>query len=103
LMNVIIHCLNAWFVFLIVSFICKNTKLSLLTALIFAIHPIHVEAVTPVYNRMGLQGTFFCLTSFLFFIKSFEFKKTRNLVMSLLLFMAALLSKEDTIILPLLF
>lgn len=101
LTNILIHFLNAVLLFHILCLISKQWKLSLLAALFFTVHPIHVEAVTPVLNRMGIQSAFFILSSWLCFIQSRELKDKRLLWGSLGLFFFGLLSKEDAVVLPL--
>ena len=58
------------FVFLIIKQIIKNLWIPLLLSLIFAVHPIHVESVAPVFNYMGILALFFALSLFWAFIKS---------------------------------
>jgi len=103
LTNVLIHFLNSIFVFLLIFEIAKNQKMAFLAAALFAVHPLHVEAVAPVYNRMGIQGTFFVLSALWLFIKSENFSNGKFLWGSLSLFILGLLSKEDTIVLPLIY
>ena len=103
LTNIFIHLFNSILVFLMIFEISRNTKLSFIASILFSVHPVHVEAVTPIYNRMGIQGTLFVLTALLLFIKSRDFKNETLLMISLFVFFSGLLSKEDTIVLPLIF
>lgn len=70
LTSVLIHFLNTFLVYLLLARLSQNRSISFLASLIFAVHPIHVEAVAPAYNSMGLLASFFSLTSFLAFIKA---------------------------------
>lgn len=103
LTNILIHFLNCLLVFLILFEVSQNQKVSLLTSALFAVYPIHVEAVTPVYNRMGIQVALFMLASFLLFMKSKGCERKSFLFGALILFFLALLSKEEALTLPLLF
>lgn len=118
LTTVLIHLFNTFFVFLIIRKISKNVALAFLTACLFAVHPVHVEAVAPVFNYMGILATFFSLASFLSFIKSYEERKLlatleagrqrrpRSLMwfaLSVFLFFCAVFSKEEAIVLPAVF
>ena len=97
--NVILHLLCCVMVFLVLSNITSRT-VSLLSALLFAAHPVHTEAVAWVACRMELLFTFFILVSFLIFIKIREDRIWT--AASCASFAAALLSKETAIVLPLL-
>ncbi|MFH1359559.1 MAG: tetratricopeptide repeat protein [Candidatus Omnitrophota bacterium] len=102
LTNLIVHALNCIIIFLILCKICQDEMLSFLVSLLFAIHPIHVEAVTPIFNRMGIQVAFFMLWGFLLFIFSENCRKKSFLLSALACFILALLSKENAVVLPLL-
>lgn len=103
LTNVLIHLANSIFVFFILLKISPNRTLSLLTALFFAVHPVHVEAVVPVYNRMGLQAALSLLAAFLSFLSMENSRRTGWLAAGLIFLLLGLFSKEDVIILPLVF
>ncbi len=103
LMNLLLHLLNAFFVFLIVGAMAQDRRVAFLAGLLFAIHPIHVEAVAPIFNYMGLLASCFALASFYMFIKSEGMRKVPATIASLGLFSLGLFSKEEVIILPVLF
>ncbi|MDD3374783.1 MAG: tetratricopeptide repeat protein [Candidatus Omnitrophica bacterium] len=100
LMSVIIHLLNCFFVFLIIKQIAKNFWISFLSSLIFAVHPIHVEAVAPIFNYMGILASFFALFSFWAFVKSDSMRNLKYVILSVVLFLFSVFSKEEAIILP---
>ncbi len=71
-----------------------NNVAALLSALIFAIHPIHTEVVANVKSRDEILSMLFIALTF---IKSFSYRathKTSDLVLACLCFFLALLSKE---------
>ncbi len=103
LINVLVHLLNCLFVLLIAREITRNEKVGFLTSILFCIHPIHVEAVTPIFNRMGLQAALFMFASLYCFIWARKSSKPYLLVLVFLFFAAGLLSKEEAIVLPLIF
>lgn len=78
LLNLIIHTINTIIVFYIVRKIHKNDILSLLGAIIFAIHPIQVESVAWVSEARGLLSAAFGLLAFLIYLESTE-KNQRNI------------------------
>lgn len=76
----------------------ENIIASSFGALIFALHPLHIGTVTIVSSRSSTLMSMFFLASLLFYTKSKENKKM--LLLSFLMFILALLSKEDAIMLP---
>ena len=76
--------------------------LALAAALIFAVHPIHVEAVAWVSGIMDLLYSMFFLLSFYFYIGSKPGWNTHRAV-SLTCFFLAALSKETALTLPIMF
>jgi protein O-mannosyl-transferase len=79
--------------------------LSITIASLFALHPLHTEAITYLSGRASGIGGFFFLLSLLFFIMGSEQGRNLNIPLfyslSLLAFGLALLSKETTLTFPL--
>jgi tetratricopeptide (TPR) repeat protein len=63
--NVVIHALNAACLFLLFTSLTGQMLPSAMVALIFAVHPLHVESVTWVSERKDVLSTFFALLSLL--------------------------------------
>jgi len=101
--NVLIHFVNVLLVYLLVLKVSKEKTVALWTGLLFAVHPIHVEAVTPIYNRMGIQTAMFMLSSLVCFVYAEKFQKGPLLAAALGFLAAALFSKEEAVVLPVLF
>jgi len=107
--NIFIHSLNSFCVFLIAFLLINRTQLSikgiwglaLFSGFIFLILPSHTEAVAWISGRTDLIATFFCLSSFCTYLLYKHYSKISHLLISLLLFMSALLSKESVITYPL--
>ena len=116
LTNLLFHFLSSVTVlFIVFKTVSKNTQweskavlgLSVTTALLFALNPLHTEAVTYLSGRASGIGGFFYLLALLFFIIGSE--KNRNptttvplfYFLTLLAFGFALLSKETTLTFPL--
>jgi len=80
---------------------CRS--LSFITSLLFALHPIHTEAVAWSSGLPDLSYTLFCLLSFLLYIKSSEEKKIFNInyIGSVIIYFIATLCKEPALTLPL--
>ncbi len=103
LISVLLHLANVLLVFLIFQEICRNRFSGLIAAFFFAVHPIHVEAVTPVYNYMGLLAAFFAMASFWVFLKSEGMGRKIYLIWSFVFYAASIFSKENALILPAIF
>ncbi len=101
--NLILHLFNTLLVFFIFMLITKkNFNISLITALIFACHPMHVESVAWVSARKDTLYTIFFLASILTYIKAHEAKSKGVLIysISVILFLFACLSKSMAVTLP---
>jgi protein O-mannosyl-transferase len=78
----------------------QTRKIAFLTALLFAVHPLHVEAVSFITGRNVLLSGLFFFGSTLFFARYLANGGARFYVASFLLFPLALFSKATAIILP---
>jgi len=95
--NVAFHVFNVILVDKLVYELTRKKNLSLCTAFLFALHPLHVGAVVYISGRTELVYCFFVLLSIIFFIKNIRESKGRYFVLSLCFFTCALFSKETTI------
>ena len=127
LTNIILHGLNTLLVFLLVTqlmLIAKKLNLTPLsshlfhsasvqslivasvTALLFGVHPLHVESVAWVAERKDLLCAFFfllTLCSYLFYTSSIDIKNRRAWITAcMVLASAALMAKPMAVTLPLL-
>jgi protein O-mannosyl-transferase len=109
LTNVIFHIANSLLVFLLLKSMTRRVLLSAIAGALFAWHPLHVESVAWVSERKDVLSTFFfLLTLFSYFryVKErekcppFPNKASRYYLLSLLLFMLALASKQMVVTLP---
>ncbi|MEI8175677.1 MAG: tetratricopeptide repeat protein [Candidatus Omnitrophota bacterium] len=100
LTNLLLHLMNTALVFFFVRHLCRDERVGLLTALLFAVHPVNVEAVTYIAGRADPLSTFFILAGFLTFTRFRSSGKKKFLAWSLVCFALALLSKESAVIFP---
>lgn len=103
--NLIIHILNGLLVFYFIWLLTGQQWVAFITALLFAIHPMHVESVSWVSERKDVLYTFFSLATlctYLFFLKN-EKRKQLFYVLTLVLFLLALLSKAMAVSIALVF
>ncbi|MGD0651500.1 MAG: tetratricopeptide repeat protein [Verrucomicrobiia bacterium] len=99
--NVLLHALNAVLIGLVLS--RMEVPGAWLAALLFAVHPVHVESVTWVTELKNVLSGFFFLSALLAFLRFHQRAEHRwwFYAFSLLLFVCALLSKTSTVALPL--
>ncbi|MBU2081828.1 tetratricopeptide repeat protein [Patescibacteria group bacterium] len=91
--NISLHIANAVLLFFILFRLFKNNWLAFFTALIFLVHPLQTEAITPATGTADPLWFFFALLSIVFFLKKYRF-------LSLASFVFALISKEIAIVTP---
>jgi tetratricopeptide (TPR) repeat protein len=101
---ILLHLVATGLSYLFARAILKNRAGSLLAALLFGIHPVHTEAVAWISGVPEPLNTVFFLGSFLCYLRLRADASHRRLWLagSLVLFAAALLSKETAAVLPIL-
>lgn len=77
-----------------------NARSALVTAALFALHPMHVESVAWISERKDVLYTAFFLGSLLMYLRHASTGRIRDLAGSLLLFILSLLSKGQAVVLP---
>jgi len=100
--NVALHILAALCVFWFVQILFENPLLSLLTAAFFVVHPIHTEAVSYISGRSDPMALCLMLLTFIFYINCTDINKFRTCLIIGVSYALALLSRETTLILPVL-
>src|SRR6186713_593873 len=102
LVNYLFHIANTLLVFYFIWNISgKNKFIAAFVALVFGIHPMHVESVAWVAERKDVLYTFFFLLSLIQYWIFLTKAKKNNLVFCFLFFVLSLLSKPAAIVLPL--
>ncbi len=99
LTNGVLHTLNVILIWLLL--VRLRVPGAWFAALIFAIHPVHVESVTWITERKNVLSVFFYLCAFLAYERFHREREGKFYAASLGLFIAALLSKSIAISLPL--
>jgi len=96
IINIIIHAAN---VCLLYFFIRRwvSTAAAAIAATIFAVHPLAAEPINYISARSSLLVTAFMLGSILLYIRYLEAGKLWRLLLSLILFVFGMLSKENGI------
>lgn len=98
MVNVAMHAANAMLVYMV--FTRLRLRGALAAALIFALHPVHVESVAWVSERKNVLSGLFYLSSFLFYLGFDDGRGRKYYGLSLSLYVLALLSKTVTATLP---
>lgn len=99
LSNIIMHTLIVIFVFVILQKLEINRVSAFFIAMIFSVHPIHCEVVALISARNELLSSIFMLLSFYAYISDVKYIYLKVTV-SAVLFLFALLSKENAIFFP---
>lgn len=100
LTNVGLHGLNAALLTVIVALLTGRTRVALLCGLLFAVHPLHTEAVAWASGRKDLLSTAFFFGAWISFLRFQHSGAKRTYWLSVLLHLAGMLSKVMTATLP---
>ncbi|PIR49072.1 hypothetical protein COU80_01520 [Candidatus Peregrinibacteria bacterium CG10_big_fil_rev_8_21_14_0_10_55_24] len=95
--NVLLHALNALCAGGLLLLCTRNRWMAVAGAALFAVHPLHTEAVAWIAGRKDLLSAFFFLLAFITYARTRGWK---GYTLSLLLFLCALLSKVMALTLP---
>lgn len=99
--NLLFHLLNTVLVFFFLYQLSRGKVLVAgLAALLFGIHPMHVESVAWISARKDLLYCFFFLLSCISYLRYSETNKYSWLLLSFILFIASCLSKAMAVPLP---
>ena len=100
LSNVLVHALVTMLVFSTAVRLTRDNRLAFVAALFFALHPVHVENVAWISCSSETLLALAMLGAFVSWLKSREQRSRCWLVLSVLLYAAAVLEKEPGIVLP---
>ena len=98
--NFIIHLLNAGLVYFFIYWLCNNMTIAFITALLFSIHPMHVESVAWVAERKDVLYTFFYFLSLCLYIQYVKNKRTIFYLFVFVAYLLSILSKGVAVTLP---
>ncbi len=107
LTNLLLHAANVILVYLFAYSLLGEFWIASLSALLFSLHPVQSEAVNAISYREDILIAFFLLPAFLIFLKISnssinEIRWWTFYILSLLLYLLALFSKEMAVTFPLL-
>lgn len=98
--NLLLHLIAVATVYFFTCALVARPAVAFIAALIFALHPVHIEAVSWIASRADLIGLIFANLSLLAYVR---FKKGRSfpfLVLSLFFAFVSYLGKETMVFLP---
>ncbi len=98
--NILLHCANSLVVYLLARRISCDDEtpvIPLLAALLFALHPVNVEAVAWIAGRTDPLITLFVLSATYFLLRWIDQPQWQDMTVALFLFGAALLTKETAL------
>jgi len=99
--NVIWHLLNTLLVFFLVGKLLPNRAgVSFFVALLFAIHPMHIESVAWISSRKDVLYTFFYLSALIAYIQYLNTEAKKYLFITFFAAIISFLSKPAAITLP---
>lgn len=100
LTNAFLHSLCSLLVYVIAARLLEDANAAFTAGAIFAVHPIHAEAVAWIAGRADLLAALFTFASFYLYVTFRESGNRLRLAFSLLSCVLSLLSKEAAISLP---
>ena len=110
--NILIHAINSVLVYAIARLLAdlwlpreRGPVFAVVAGLVFAVHPLHSEAVAYVWGRSSSLSTAFCLASILFVVTGHRTSSERARILwlggAMIAGLLAWKTKEDVITLPL--
>ncbi|RJQ60496.1 MAG: hypothetical protein C4530_07405 [Desulfobacteraceae bacterium] len=100
LFNIFFHSLSTITVFYIARILLGNLYSSLAASLLFAVHPVHTEAVAWINGRNNAMAGFFYFLAFYYYVKHRNHGNRGAIVVSLIAFTCSLFSKEYALTFP---
>ncbi len=101
--NVAIHGLNSVLVYCLALAMLRNWSAALVVALLFLVHPLHVESVAWIAERKDVLCGFFFLLALLAYLRYANRPGIRAYLWVVTAFILALLSKPMAVTLPIVF
>lgn len=102
LTNILLHVVNALCLYWFVVWLFGDYALALWASLFFIVLPVNTQAVTYISGRNDLLSFLFVLLSFIFYLKYLGQSNVIFYLSAVLFYGFGLLSKENSLILPLL-
>lgn len=98
--NAGLHILAGWCLAMFLSRLWKDRLTAFLAALLFVVHPIHTEAVAYISGRADSLAAVFVFLALTAYVRSLDERRPGMYAGALAAYAAALLSRENTLVLP---
>ncbi len=98
--NILYHAATAFVLFCLLKLLTGSAAVAVTGALLFTVHPVHTDSVAYISGRRDILCTLFYLSGFYCFILFRQKEKKLYMVLTSILFAAALGSKEMAVTLP---
>ena len=100
LTNILFHLLNTLLLFFLLSRMTGTIGKSAFVAVLFALHPLHVESVAWVSERKDVLSTFFWLLTIWAYINYVKLPSVRKYIVVVVFFILGIMSKPMVVTLP---
>lgn len=100
LMNLLFHILNTALLFIVFGKMTGSIWKSAAIAVLFAIHPLHVESVAWITERKDVLSTFFMMLTIWAYVHYVEKQNYKRYTLAFVLFACGLMSKPMLVTLP---
>ena len=97
LLNLLLHALTVWMLWLFFLELGLRNWFAVFSVSIFAVHPVHVDAIVPLNNRSDLLCTLFLISSLFCWLRA---RDKRLGLVAVALGLLAALSKEQGLLAP---
>lgn len=98
--NLILHIMNTFLVFWFIYLLSGNQTAACITALLFGIHPLHVESVAWISERKDVLSTLFILAALIAYIRYRTVGTRGTYLLTLALFTSSFLAKPMGVAVP---
>ncbi|MBK5284953.1 MAG: hypothetical protein JJE25_06090, partial [Bacteroidia bacterium] len=100
--SVLFHLVNVSLLFIFVNVLVRNVRVAAITALLFAIHPMHVESVAWVAERKDVGYVMFYFLTLILYLKYHEATGNKPIVYICMIisFLISILFKGQAVTLP---
>ena len=100
--NLLLHIINVFLVFFLFNLITGRWEASVIIALLFGIHPLHVESVSWITERKDVLYTVFYLAGLIAYMKYFNQPgKNKFYIWTVVLFLLSIMAKPTAATFPL--
>jgi tetratricopeptide (TPR) repeat protein len=100
LLNIVLHALSAFLFALILRRLSVTTGVAILSAVIFAVHPVHAESVAWMTELKNTMSSVWYLAAAFVYLRFDRERRSRDYAIALLFFILAMLSKTVAASLP---